>query len=317
MTYLELTLGLVLLLAGGDFLVRGAVALAHRLRVSPLLSGLVIVGFGTSTPELVTSLEAALAGSPGIAIGNVVGSNTANILLILGCSAVILPLAASRNAFLRDGPVALGAALVCLGIVLIGELSRLAGTVMLAMLGTYIAYTYLSERSANSSSAKMHREEASAVNPVIMTGWLAAALAIGGLLLTILGARILVSAALELSRTIGLSDTIIGLTIVAVGTSLPEFVTSVVAAVRRQPDVAIGNIVGSNIFNVLGILGVTAIVRPIAVPQEIAQVDIWVMLAATVAMVVFAVTGSRISRSEGLVFVLAYVSYTVYLAAFA
>jgi cation:H+ antiporter len=313
MIYLQLALGFVLLLAGGDFLVRGAVALAQRLGISPLLIGLVLVGFGTSTPELVTSLQAALVGSSGIAVGNVVGSNTANILLILGCSALIFPLTASRGAFLRDGPAMLGAAVVCLAVVLIGELSRWAGVAMLALLGVYLVYTYLSERRNKSSSAKMHREEASALQPVVGRAWLAPVLVVAGLVLTILGAKALVSTALELSRAAGLSDTVVGLTIVAVGTSLPELVTSIMAAVRRHSDVAIGNVVGSNIFNVLGILGVTAIIHPIAVPEQIAELDIWVMLGASVALVAFAMTGSRVTRLEGGICVAAYAVYVLHL----
>jgi len=313
MTYLQLLLGFLLLLAGGDFLVRGAVALATRLGVSSLLIGLVLVGFGTSTPELVTSLQAALVGSSGIAVGNVVGSNTANILLILGCSALIFPLSASRGAFLRDGPAMLGAALVCLVVVLIGELSRWAGATMLILLGAYLAYTYRSERRAKSASAKMHREESAAVKPVGGRTWLAPLLVVAGLALTIVGAKVLVSAALEMSRATGWSDTVVGLTVVAVGTSLPELVTSLMAAVRRHSDVAIGNVVGSNIFNVLGILGVTAIIQPIAVPSQIAALDIWVMLAASVALVAFAITGSRVTRLEGGVCVAAYAGYLFYL----
>ncbi|MDX1710010.1 MAG: sodium:calcium antiporter, partial [Rhodovibrionaceae bacterium] len=216
MIYLQLALGFVLLLAGGDFLVRGAVAMAKRLKISPLLIGLVLVGFGTSTPELVTSLQAAFVGSPGIAVGNVVGSNTANILLILGCSALIFPLTASRGAFLRDGPAMLGAAVVCLAVVLLGEMGRLAGLAMLALLGAYLVHTYRSERLATTSSAQMHRDEADAMRPGIAKAWLAPVLTLAGLLLTIVGARVLVSAAVELSRAAGLSDAVIGLTVVAV-----------------------------------------------------------------------------------------------------
>lgn len=314
MVYLFLSLGLVLLLAGGDALVRGAVGIATRFRISPLLIGLTLVGFGTSTPELLTSVQAALAGAPGIAIGNVVGSNTANILLILGAAAVVFPLAASRTAFIRDGSAVLLSAAACVVVVLAGRLDRLSGVVLVALLVGYVLYTYLRERKGSDASASMHAAEASAATPAPSRLWLLILLAAGGLAATLLGAKLLVDSSIQLARAAGISETILGLTVVAVGTSLPELATSIVAAVRRQPDVAFGNIVGSNIYNVLGILGVTAIISPIPVPPEIASFDIWVMLGATVLMVAFAVTGWRLSRMEGGIFLVLYLGYVLYLA---
>jgi cation:H+ antiporter len=313
MVYLELVAGFLLLVAGGDALVRGAVAIARRIGVSPLLIGLTLVGFGTSTPELLTSVQAALAGSPGIAFGNVVGSNTANILLILGIAALISPLRTSPHAFRRDGTVVLLSALACVGVVLFGRLDRPIGVVLVMLLIAYIVYTYRRERVVHDASAAMHEAEASAAEPAPTRLWVATLFTLGGMALTVLGARFLVDGAIELARAAGISETIVGLTIVAVGTSLPELVTSVMAAVRRQSDVAFGNIVGSNIYNVLGILGVTAIVRPIPVPPEIARLDIWVMLAATVLLLVFSVTGWRVTRTEGGVLLAAYIAYVGYL----
>jgi cation:H+ antiporter len=313
MVYLELVAGFLLLVAGGDSLVRGAVAIARRIGVSPLLIGLTLVGFGTSTPELLTSVQAALAGSPGIAVGNVVGSNTANILLILGIAALISPLRTSPHAFRRDGTVVLLSALACVGVVLFGRLDRPIGVVLVMLLIAYIVYTYRRERVVHDASAAMHEAEASAAEPAPTRLWVATLFTLGGMALTVLGARFLVDGAIELARAAGISETIVGLTIVAVGTSLPELVTSVMAAVRRQSDVAFGNIVGSNIYNVLGILGVTAIVRPIPVPPEIARLDIWVMLAATVLLLVFSVTGWRVTRTEGGVLLAAYIAYVGYL----
>jgi cation:H+ antiporter len=313
MVYLELVAGFLLLVAGGDSLVRGAVAIARRIGVSPLLIGLTLVGFGTSTPELLTSVQAALAGSPGIAFGNVVGSNTANILLILGIAALISPLRTSPHAFRRDGTVVLLSALACVGVVLFGRLDRPIGVVLVMLLIAYIVYTYRRERVVHDASAAMHEAEASAAEPAPTRLWVATLFTLGGMALTVLGARFLVDGAIELARAAGISETIVGLTIVAVGTSLPELVTSVMAAVRRQSDVAFGNIVGSNIYNVLGILGVTAIVRPIPVPPEIARLDIWVMLAATVLLLVFSVTGWRVTRAEGGVLLAAYIAYVGYL----
>ena len=289
-------------------------AIAKRLRISPLLIGLTLVGFGTSAPELVTSLNAALIGSPGIAVGNVVGSNTANILLILGTAVLIRPLATSRSAFTRDGIALFLSAIACLAVVLIGRLDRLSGLALIAFLLAYLVYTYLRERAVSDASAAMHVAEASAVSPGPGRLWLAVLFAVGGLALTIFGAQLLVDSCVQLARSAGISETVVGLTIVAIGTSLPELTTSIVAAVRRQADVAFGNIVGSNIYNVFGILGVTAVVKPIPVPSAIAVVDIWVMLAATIMMIVFAVTGWRLTRLEGGICLALYFTYIGYLA---
>jgi cation:H+ antiporter len=315
MMYASLLCGLLLLLLGGDALVRGAVSIAQRLRMSPLLIGLTLVGFGTSTPELLTSLQAAFAGSPGIAVGNVVGSNTANILLILGMAAVIFPMATSRSAFTRDGTMLLFSALACLGVVLVGSLDRLSGLVLVGLLMAYLAFTYLRERTASDASSAMHAGEASAAEPRPQSLWLAVVFAVGGLALTLLGAQFLVQGAIEVGRTVGVSETVLGLTVVAVGTSLPELVTSIVAAIRRQSDVAFGNVIGSNIFNSLGILGVTAAVHPIPVPPQIATVDIWVMLGATLLLIAFAVTGWRLNRIEGAIFLTLYAGYMIWLGA--
>lgn len=304
----QLGLGLLLLVLGGDGFVRGAVAIAQRLGMSPLLVGLTLVGFGTSTPELLTSVQAALAGSPGIAVGNVVGSNTANILLILGLAAIVHPLEASPAAFKRDGGVVLLATLACVAVSLWGEIDRLLGAVLVAGLAGYVLYTYRQETRAPDASAAMHTAEATAVQPPHRLG-VALLLAIAGLLATLAGARLLVGGAISLATALQVPDTVIGLTVVAVGTSLPELVVSLAAAFRRQADVAFGNIVGSNIYNVLGILGITALVQPIAVPAAIAVLDIWVMLAATVVLLAFAVTGWRLDRLEGGLLLAGYAAY--------
>jgi cation:H+ antiporter len=314
MSYLALVVGLLLLVAGGDALVRGAVALARRLGVSPLLIGLTLVGFGTSTPELLTSVQAAWIGAPGIAVGNVVGSNIANILLILAVAGLIRPLVVQREALVRDGGVVALAALACLFVVVAGTLERSAGLALVTGLVAYVVYTYGRERRSADASARMHTAEAAVAEPGPHGLAVAVTFTAAGLLATIVGARLLVGAAMTLAQIFGISETIIGLTLVAVGTSLPELVTSVVAARRGQGDVAFGNILGSNIYNVLGILGVTALVEPIPVPPEIIRLDIWVMLAATAALLVFAATGRRLDRRESGVFLLAYASYIAVLA---
>jgi cation:H+ antiporter len=310
----QLGFGLLLLVAGGDSFVRGSVAIARRLGLSPLLIGLTLVGFGTSTPELLTSLQAALAGSPGIAIGNVVGSNTANILLILGIAALIQPLRTQPAAFKRDGTVVMLAALACLGVVMLGEIGRGAGLALVAALLAYVGYTYVQETRTPDASAAMHEAEA-AIEPRPHRLWLALVFTAGGLLATLLGAKLLVEGAIELAAAAGISETVVGLTVVAVGTSLPELTVSLVAAFRREADVAFGNIVGSNIYNVLGILGITALVTPITVPPEIIALDIWVMLGATVLLLAFAVTGWRVNRLEGGILLTAYAAYMTVLFA--
>lgn len=311
---LSIAFGLALLFAGGELLVRGAVALARRLGVSPLLIGLTLVGFGTSTPELVTSIEAALRGSPGIAIGNVIGSNTANILLILGIAVLISPIVCDPRAFRRDATVLLTASLACAAMAMLGVMGPLTGTVFLAMLIAYVGYTYLHERRHPNASAALHEEEASLAEPGPHVLWLSLGFAFGGIALTITGATLLVDGAIDLAAFLNIDDTVVGLTIVAVGTSLPELVASVTASLRRHGDIALGNVVGSNIYNILGILGTTAIIHPLAVPPAVLEFDVWVMLAATLLLVVFATTGRRLSRGEGAVFLAGYGAYVAVLA---
>jgi len=308
MTLLELALGLALLLGGGEALIRGAAAIAVRLGVSPRLIGLTLVGFGTSTPELVASVNAAWIGAPGIAVGNVVGSNIANVLLILGVAALIFPVAVSKAAFRRDGAALIGASLVLTIIILTGALSRWAGVALLALLAAYTVYAYLSE--ARTAQEERGTDTAAVANPGVPLA-IAVLFALGGIAGVIIGASLLVDSAILIARSAGVSETVIGLTLVAVGTSLPELATSAMAALRRQGDLAFGNIVGSNIYNILGILGATGVIVPIAIPAEIAGFDVWVMLAAAVALAVFAITDWRISRREGAAFLL---GYAVYLA---
>jgi cation:H+ antiporter len=310
LTGIVLFIGLALLLGGGEALVRGSVGVATRLGMSPLLIGLTLVGFGTSTPELVASIQAALIDAPGIAVGNVVGSNIANILLILGVAALIMPITTSQEAFRRDGTVLIAASLLLLAVVVSGTIGRMAGAIFLLLLAGYTIYTYRTERRTPDAGAQMHAAEAAEFAPPRgMSLGVALTLALGGIAAVVFGAHLLVQSSIEIARSYGLSEAVIGLTLVAVGTSLPELATSVIAAIRRHGDVAFGNIVGSNIFNALGIAGTTAIVTPIAVPAEIIRLDIWVMMATAVLLVVFAISGWRISRKEAAVFLVAYGGY--------
>lgn len=310
MILLQLAFGFVLLVAGGEALVRGAVSVAGRLGVSPLLIGLTLVGFGTSTPELVTSLQAAFDDRAGIAVGNVVGSNIANILLILGVAAIIAPIAVTRSSFGRDGAALVGATLLSIFAVLYGSLDRWMGFVLIAGLIAYLVTAYLTDRS---STAQQTATVDTDIPPVTGSLWIALALAVGGIAITIVGARIAVDAAVALALAWGMAETVVGLTIVAVGTSLPELVTSVMAALRREAGIAFGNVIGSNIYNILGILGVTALVRPITVPSQIATLDIWVMTGATLALIAAVVLRQRIGRVTGGLFLASYAAYTIWL----
>jgi cation:H+ antiporter len=291
---------------------------AERLGMSPLLIGLTLVGFGTSTPELVTSVQAALAGSPGIAVGNIVGSNLANILLILGLSALLFPITVTTAALRRDGALVVATAAMLTVLGLVWTLDRLAGALFLACLAAYLAYAWRQERAAaGGHTAAFERAEAlrevhpgiGAEHAIRLGLLLPVAMALGGLALVVVGGSFLVEGAIALARDLGVSETVIGLTIVAVGTSLPELVTSVVAALRRHADVALGNVLGSNIYNVLGIGGVTGLISPTIVPPEIARFDAPLMLAASLLLFVFAWTGLRIGRREGACLLAAYAAY--------
>ncbi|MBM9596031.1 calcium/sodium antiporter [Roseitranquillus sediminis] len=320
-TWLPLIAGLALLVLGGELLVRGAVGVASRLGVSPLVIGLTLVGFGTSTPELVTSVQAALADSPGIAYGNIVGSNIANILLILGASALITPVAVASGALKRDGAVMIAVAAIFIVLGLSMPLGRIVGLLFLLALASYV-YTAFRQESRGAAHGALYDKAAAtqeadpALAPVpAAAGSLAVPLLIAGvgLALVVLGGVFLVSGAVSLARSFGISETVIGLTIVAVGTSMPELITSVMAAIRKEAEVAFGNIVGSNIYNILGIGGTTAVIAPTQVPAEILGFDNYVMLVASVLVIALAWTGRIISRAEGAALVLGYAIYVAWL----
>jgi len=306
MTYLFLAIGLAFLVIGGELLVRGSVMVATKFNVSPLLIGLTLVGFGTSMPELVTSLEAAFADAPGIAVGNIVGSNIGNVLLIMGLAALIMPVAINKKSLKRDGTALAIATLLCLGAVLYGQLTLWMGIILVLGLAAYIFIAYKQERRQTAANDLLPDERAVRINifPALVMVLL-------GLGLTIFGAKFLVQSAITIASALGISKTVIGLTVVAIGTSLPELVISVMAAMRGQSELAFGNVVGSNIYNILGILGVTAIVKPISIPPAISQIDIWVLVATTIILLVVATTHKKISRLEGGLMILAYGAYVV------
>lgn len=308
---LYLLLGIALLTAGGEVLIRGALGISRRTGVSPLLSGLVIVGFGTSMPELAVSVDAALNGIPDIAIGNVVGSNVANVLLILGLCAVITPLSVTPTALRRDAVVVILASVLFIGLAWGAGLARVEGLVLVLALGGYLAWAYRSERDSTAPAAVVHQAEAAEVHVVPKSlAWSTGATFLG-LALLIAGSQVLLKGAVGIAQLLGVSEAVIGLTLVAVGTSLPELTISVVAAVRRHADVAVGNVLGSNIFNLLGILGVSALVQPLEVSGRIASFDQWVMLGVACLLFAFLYTARRLSRLEGGILLAGYSAYVI------
>lgn len=310
MIYIWLMLGLFLLAWGGDVMVNGSVALAKRLGVSSLLIGLILVGFGTSTPELLTSLIAVYKGSEGIAVGNVVGSNIANILLVLGMAAFIVPVKIDVKAFKRDGAFLAIATLALIVALVIGKINFFMGAVLTAMLIFYVAYSYYSDKKEQKrqKAKEIQTQKNETKTPLLWS----LVKAVGGIALTILGAKLLVDNSIILARDWGVSEAVIGLTIVAVGTSLPELATSVASSFRGQSAVAFGNVVGSNIYNALFILGVTALFMPVIVPQSMTP-DVVLMTLVTAVLIGVAFWKKQFSRRIGFAFLCAYAGYTYYL----
>lgn len=313
--------GLILLAGGGDLLVRGAVQIAERLGMSPMLIGITLVGFGTSTPELVTSVQASLSGAPNIAIGNIVGSNIANILVVIGATALLQPIRIEPGALRRDATVLMASAIIFALLSALLPLDRIIGAVFVLCLVGYIVYCIRDERAAGSEQqgalASMS-EGRTMLEPGLIpqpsklpSPVLSVVFVLAGLVGLVFGGNLLVSGSVSLAEMLGVPDTIIGLTIVAIGTSAPEIATSLVAAFRKQTDVAFGNVVGSNIYNLLFIGGATALATPVVVPQQIVTFDNPVMIAATAALVVFAWSGLRIGRREGGILLAGYGAYLV------
>lgn len=309
MDLLFIGLGVVLLYVGGEFLVRNASHLAQSWGISPLVIGLTVVAFGTSAPELAASLTAALQGSPGIALGNVIGSNIANIALILALTALVFPLQTQANFLQREMPFMMGTAALLLLMLMLGSLGRASGILLVFLLGVYL-WILLRVKEKPDVQEEFQQEYA-LERP--RSPWLAVLGTLIGLGLLVGGAQLLVTGATSLARGMGVPELIIGLTLVAVGTSLPELATSIIAALKRESDIALGNIVGSNIFNILGILGVTATVQPIAVPYAAVALDLWVMLGLSVLLFPFLMTGLRLGRREGGVLLVLYLCYVAYL----
>lgn len=307
--------GFGLLVVGAELLVRGAVRVAAAAGFSSLVIGLTVVAFGTSAPELAVSVKASLAGQVDIALGNVVGSNILNVLLILGLSALIVPLSVARQLLRFDVPVMIGVSAVTFVLALNGRISRIEGFVLFAGLVTYLVWLIRAGRREESAGSLTAEEEAKR-GPHPGSWWVVNLLLIvGGLGLLVLGARLMVDGGVLLARMFGVSELIIGLTVIAAGTSLPEGATSIVAALRGERDIAVGNAVGSNLFNLLGVLGVTAFASPsgVGVAPAALHFDLPVMLGVAVICLPIFFTGRTISRSEGALLLTCYLAYLTYL----
>jgi cation:H+ antiporter len=318
MTLLLFIAGLAGLIVGAELLVRGASKLALRLGISPLVVGLTVVAFGTSSPEAAVSLGAVFGGRADIAVGNVVGSNILNVLFILGISALIAPLVVNIQLIRQEVPIMLGASLLLLALGLDGRLGLADGAMLLLLLA---AYTVFLVRQSRAETQAAKADYAAEIAPPAAGAWdgrlgVQLLLIAAGLALLVAGSDALVRAAVAFAKALGISDLVIGLTIVAAGTSMPEVATSITAAIKGERDIAVGNVVGSNTFNIFGCLGLSALAAGesgLAVAQALLNFDLWVMLAVALACLPVFVTGREIARWEGAVFLLYYAAYVTYL----
>ncbi|AUM74540.1 calcium/sodium antiporter [Paracoccus jeotgali] len=299
--------GLALLVLGGEYLVRGAVALALRLGIAPVIVGLTVLAFGTSAPELIVSVAAAARGAPGIALGNVIGSNIANILLILGATALIAPVLGRDPELRRSWGYTMLASLLLIVLCFAGPLRWWHGAVLLTGLA---ATLFLQIRQSSQDDTPAPEMQVGHAPGRRIALWLAV-----GLVTLPIGARLLVGGASDIASGLGISDAVIGLTLVAVGTSLPELAASVASALRGRADMAMGNVIGSNLFNILAIMGITAFFGPLAVPPEMLRFDLWVMLAVTLLLGPFLLRDIKIGRRAGSVLLAGYAGYTAWLLA--
>jgi len=316
MSALFFVLGLAALVLGAELLVRGASRLALTFGISPLVVGLTVVAFGTSSPELAVSVQSAWSGQVDIALGNVVGSNIFNVLFILGLSALIVPLVVHQQLIRQEVPLMIGASILLWALAADGGIARWEG---LLLAGLLAAYTILVVRQSRRETAAI-REEYGEAMPGDGQSWdrhwaVQVLLVLGGLALLVLGSRWLVEAAVEFARALGVSELVIGLTLIAAGTSLPEVATSVMAAIRGERDIAVGNVVGSNLFNILGVIGVSATLAPVSltVAPSLLTFDLPVMVAVALACLPIFFTGNLIARWEGGLFFAYYLAYTAYL----
>jgi cation:H+ antiporter len=308
--------GVAALIAGANLLVRGASSLAAALGISPLVIGLTVVAFGTSSPEMAVSVQSAWSGQADIAVGNVVGSNIFNVLFILGLSALLVPLIVAGQLVRREVPLMIGVSILLLVLTLDGDVSRAEGALLCAVMVIYTVYLIVQARREGAAAATEYEWEFGRAAASRGRRWVVQiGLVVGGLVLLVLGANWLVEAAVRTARVLGLSELVIGLTIVAAGTSLPEVAASVVAALKGERDIAVGNIVGSNLFNILAVLGLSSLVSPagLAVAPSLLALDMPVMIAVAIACLPIFLSDYRIERWEGALFLAYYVFYVTYL----
>ncbi|MEO1798567.1 MAG: calcium/sodium antiporter [Pseudomonadota bacterium] len=311
LAWVSVALGLVILLLAGDVLVKGAVNLALRLGIPALIVSLTIVAFGTSAPELLIAIDAVLSDQPGLAVGNVVGSNTANILLVLGMPALVFTMSTRDCDTSKSYVYMMLGSLLFIGIAFTAPLTWWHGLVLLGALSLVLWDQAMdAKRARDAAAGPTGEEEPEGADPEL-PGWRIALFVGLGLLGLPLGADLLVDGASDIARKFGMSDAHIGLTLVAIGTSLPELATTMVAAYRRQADVALGNVIGSNLFNLLAIMGVTALVAPIAVADQFLRLDFWIMLAASLVLAPFVFLKWYLSRIWGAIFMVTYVAYII------
>jgi len=314
MTLVFFLLGLIALVAGAELLVRGSSKLAISAGISPLVVGLTVVAFGTSAPEVAVSVGAVMEGKSDIAVGNVVGSNIFNVLFILGISALITPLIVNAQIIRQEVPIMIGTSLILLAFILDGALSRGEAGFLLVLMVAYTLFLIFQSRRETAATQKEYQESMPAKNGWD-SHWISQILLIAaGLGLLVLGANWLVDSAVAFATSLGVSDLVIALTIVAAGTSMPEVATSVMAAIKGERDIAVGNVIGSNTFNILGCLGISGLVSTggLSMAPSVINFDVWVMLAVAIACLpVFA--SRQIARWEGAVFVIYYIAYTTYL----
>jgi len=306
-----LAVGLIVLVSGGEFLVRGASSIALRLRISPLVVGLTIVAFGTSAPELFISVQSALSGSPDLAMGNVVGSNICNLALVLGFTAVIFPVPVQKDSLSIDWPMTIGSSILLFLLVQDYLISSVEGAVFVLILAVYTTLIIVKSRRENHKGKEI-LEEADLAEQPSKNIWLDVLFIVLGTLGLAFGSDWFVTGAKSLALSFGVSERVIGVTVLALGTSLPELVTASVAAFRKATDIAIGNLMGSNIFNILSILGITSIIQPIAVNQQIVSKDMLWMLAITVLIFPMMLIKRKVSRIEGGILLAVY-GYYIYL----
>lgn len=312
MDFLMASLGLVILLLAGDSLVRGAVNLALRLGIPALIVSLTIVAFGTSAPELIIAVQAVIEKAPGIAMGNVVGSNTANILLVLGLPALIAGIHTSDCETRKSYVTMLGASLLFIAVAFFGPITWVHALILLAALAVILFDQARDALAHRAGAAATDDPDALEGADPSMPGWKITLFLVLGLVGLPLGADILVDAASNIARHYGVSETAIGLTLVAVGTSLPELATAMVAAIRRQADVVLGNVIGSNMFNLLAIIGIAGLVGPIPVPRAFLTFDLWVMLGASLLLAPFVFTSAHdMTKRWGILFVGLYAAYVI------